>query len=435
MRELYAWIRLVFRTLWSAPLLVLCLPAAAVATNLRILCKRQGRKVWVLSVEEATYLPFVQGALEKLPDGFFNEVMLVVACRQFAVQEVTEKLESQEIPVSLAVQNWFCGAIICYDLFVATHQSAVVPLLRRGPRVCLFHGLPAKGGTFVPEQWRYFDGAFLIGPLQERMFDVFRKSSSRRARLWGRRIGLVKSDALLNGEFDRAEVVQSLRLSPVNPTVLYAPSWEAGTSLRTNGVEICKRLAEQSWNTIIKLHPMSYFPPSELRATGGINWSERLLPFEGERFRHLSRADITPLIAAADVLITDVSSVAFEAFLIDTPVIFIDCPEFFRDTVGEMYGLSENEARNSLEFNCGREAGTVVRSLDELVAAIKGVLSDPTVQSADRERIRRELVFNPGRASVAAAEALVELLATSQRQSTGSQAIRPTPRPDVRKSE
>lgn len=435
MRELWAWLRLVLRTLWNSPLLLLSLPASAVATNLRILLRRRGRKVFVLSVEEATYLPFVQDALEKLQDGFFDEVALVVACRKFATQKVASQLQSSEIPVSLTIHNWSCATILFYDLFVSTHQSAVVPLLRRGPRVCLFHGLPAKGGTFVPEQWWHFDGAFLIGPLQERMFEEFRKSSPRFAKIWGRRIGLIKSDALLNGDIDRREVLHNLQLNPDEPTILYAPSWEAGASLRTNGAEICERLATQPWNTIVKLHPMSYFPQTELRATGGVDWAERLAPFESDRFRHASRADITPLLAAANVLVTDVSSVAFEAILINTPVIFIDCPEFFRETVREMYGLSESEARDSLEFNCGREAGTVVQSLDDLVAAINDALAHPTLQSTARERIRAELVFNPGRAATAAAAALVELLGTSQAGSPKSPDTRPTPHPNVRSSE
>jgi len=435
MRELWAWLRLVFRTLWKSPLLVVTLPVGALTTNMRILLNRRGRKVWVLSVEEATYLPFVQGALGKLPEDFFDKVMLVVACRKFAMPEVCAELNSSGVPVSLAIQNWSCATVVFYDLFVSTHQSAVVPLLGRGPRVCLFHGLPAKGGTFVPEQWRFFDGAFLIGPMQERMFEQFRKSSRRSAQLWGRRIGLIKSDALLNGEIDRAEVIRSLGLCPDEPTVLYAPSWEAGASLRTNGAEICERLTEQPWNTIVKLHPMSYFPPTELRANGGVNWIDRLAPFDGDRFRHASRADITPLLAAADVLITDVSSVAFEAILVDTPVVFIDCPKFFRETVGEMYGLSESEARNSLEFNCGREAGMVVNSLDELLDAIKGALDDPTVRSAQRAKVRAELVFNPGRAATAAAEALVELLGTSQESSPESPDTRPMPHRNVHNSE
>ncbi|MCP4784533.1 MAG: hypothetical protein GY878_13355 [Fuerstiella sp.] len=435
MREFWAWLRLVFRTLWKSPLLLVTLLVAVVATNVRILLNRRGRKVWVLSVEDATYLPFVQGALAQMPDGFFDEIMLVVACRKFAIAEVTSELMSSGIPVSLAIENWSCGMIVFYDLFVSTHQSAVVPVVRRGPRVCLFHGLPAKGGTFVSEQWRFFDGAFLIGPLQERMFEDFRSSSRRSAELWGRRIGLIKSDALLNGKIDRTEVICSLGIDADQPTVLYAPSWESGASLRSNGTGICERLAEQPWNTIVKLHPMSYFPSTEVKASGGVDWIERLASFESDRFRHASRADITPLLAAADVLVTDVSSVAFEAILIDMPVVFLDCPEFFRQTVGEMYGLSEREARDSLEFNCGRDAGAVVTSPDELVTAINFALADPTAQAAEREQVRAELVFNPGRAATVAAEALVELLEASQGRSPESPDTQPTHHPDGRDSE
>jgi len=249
--------------------------------------------------------------------------------------------------------------------------------------------------------------------LQERMFEAFRSSSPKFRRLWSRRIGLIKSDQLLNGGFDRTNVLADLALDPRLPTVLFAPTWEAGAALRTQGQEICQRLAQESWNTIVKLHPMSYFPSTEVFATGGVDWKDAFTSLESDRFRHSPRADVSPLLAAADVLVTDISSVAFEAILVDKPVVFIDCPEFMSKNVREMYGISEAEARNDLRYNCGREAGEVARSLDELIDAIQNAIDDPEKLAAKRGEVREQLVFNPGQAATNAADAFAELLGTS----------------------
>ena len=304
----------------------------------------------VLSIEDVTYLPFVIGGLKELPNGFFDNVLLVIAGRTFSKTDVMSGFQAAGITAELFIDNWACAGLLQYDLFVATHQSSVAPLRSRGPRVCTFHGLPAKGGTFVPAQWQCLDGAFLIGPLQERMFEEFRSSSPKFRSLWGRRIGLIKSDRLLRHGFDRTAVLTELGLEPQRPTVLFAPTWEAGAALRTQGEEICQRLAQENWNTIVKLHPMSYFPSTEVFATGGVDWREAFGPLESKHFRHAVRADVSPLLAAADVLITDMSSVAFEAILIDRPVIFIDCPDFISRTVRDML---QHLRRPRPEKTCG----------------------------------------------------------------------------------
>ncbi len=404
-----AW--LVLKFLATHPWLLFTVLWCGFRDNLRIWWCRRGRRVWLLSLEESVYLPFIQEALQQIPEANWNQIMLVVACRPFATADVQRQIRLLGVTCEFVISNWTCAAILHYDLFLTTHQSAVPPLWKCGERVCSFHGLPAKGGTFVESQWRFLDGAFLIGPLQQRMFEEFQRESLTGSRLWGREIGLIKSDRLLQGTIQRDDVLHQLGLSSKTPTVLYAPSWEEGTSLRVSGLPICETLCESPWNVIVKLHPMSYFPVHETQATGGVDWSAELGRFESmPRFRHPQRCDVTPLVCAADVVVTDVSSVAFEAILIDRPVIFIDCPEFFEGTVQRMYRLSPQQARSDLRFNCGRKGGVVIRSINELHDAIQEAIDSPGRLAKSREEIRDQLVFNRGFASQAAAKAIVELL-------------------------
>ena len=51
-------------------------------------------------------------------------------------------------------------------------------------------------------------------------------------------IGYPKADCLVDGSLDRCEVHQSLGLDPSKPTVLYAPTWSAFSSLNSIGAEL-----------------------------------------------------------------------------------------------------------------------------------------------------------------------------------------------------
>lgn len=404
--------RLIAMFVLQRPWLLLTVVLAGLRNNLRIWWFRRGRRVWILSIEESVYLPFIQEAVTRIPETLWNQIMLIVACRSHATTEVKRQLDVLGIRYEFVITNWACASLFQYDLFLTTHQSAVPPLIKRGERVCSFHGLPAKGGTFVESQWRFLDGALLIGPLQKRMFEQFQNESATGARLWGRDVGLIKSDRLVNGDIRKGEVLRNLGLSAEVSTVLYAPSWEEGTSLRVSGRQICERLCQSPWNVIVKLHPMSYFPVTETKATGGIDWSQELAGFDSmPRYRHPRRSDITPLVCAADVVVTDVSSIAFEAMLIDRPVVFIDCPEFFERTVPGLYGLSPQQAREDIRYNCGRSGGTVIESIDDLPHAIQDSIRFPDRFAAERKEIRDQLVFNRGSASQAAARTIIELLA------------------------
>ena len=156
---------------------------------------------------------------------------------------------------------------------------------------------------------------------------------------------------------------------------------------------------------------MSYYSVAELNATGGIDWIEQFNDLErNRRFRHIKGGDISTLVVASDLLVTDGSSVAFEAFLAGRPVVFFDSPRFFDEIIPAMYGISPDQARNDLRYNSGRHAGPIASTVVELVGLVTQMLNDPTAYVAEREAIRQELLFNPGNAGKIAANEILCLL-------------------------
>lgn len=405
--RVFKFLRTEFRT-------ALSLPFSALLWNARLAAARSaGLKVLIHSVDGPGYLPFAVPTWECLARSERRaEIAFYVAARPSEQREVAESVRGGLLPCRGVIPSWTCAALLAYDLFLTTHQSSAVPLVRRSPRLCTFHGLPAKGGTFVPGEWRHLDGAFLHGPLQRRLFEELESSEGEKVGRWSRDVGYPKSDALVRGEYRRADTLSRLGLDPDSQTVLYAPSWEDGGALRHWGMKVVECLLDVGVQLIVKLHPMSYYPPTNTHATGGVDWTAELDAFREGRagFVHVRGGDVAPLVAGCDLLVTDVSSVAYEAFLVDRPVVFLDVPRFFEVTVGQMYGIGPDEARSDLRYNCGRQAGQVVADPPALGEAVRRGLSNPAEMAVERRDLRDQLIFNPGEGAEHTARAILEVL-------------------------
>jgi hypothetical protein len=139
-------------------------------------------------------------------------------------------------------------------------------------------------------------------------------------------IGFPKLDALINGHYDGNAVRQRLGLSADRPTAIYAPTWSPASSLNLAGEAIVAGLAGAGWNVIIKPHAWLFEP--DLKYSGGIDWRERLRRLEAPgRVVLCESADPSPLVAAADLMVTDHSSIGFEFCRLDRPLIVFDAPD------------------------------------------------------------------------------------------------------------
>lgn len=284
-------------------------------------------------------------------------------------------------------------------------------------RICMFHGLPGKGLTFQKKFMKDFDILFLQGPLEEKMFEEFSAVApevTQQQAIY--RVGYPKSDVFFHPLRTRDEILRGMGLDPKRKTVLYAPSFDKGTSLPQYGEDMFRVLAGLDCNVIVKLHPVSYDRRVVAVHSGGVYWPSVVDRYVAEgHFVHAGNVDVADCLLGADALVTDVSAVALEFMLLDKPVVYVECPDFYamfsRDGT---YTAWDQNPEKDLRVNVGRTAGLRVNNLDELRTAIQRALTYPDEMREARKAVVRQLLFHPGKASGQGATCLAEILGGSR---------------------
>jgi hypothetical protein len=291
-----------------------------------------------------------------------------------------------------------------FDAYVNTDFWNMTWLPRRSRRVHLFHGIAGKYGLDAPTRI-----APVVATFDRLMFAnrdrLQRYADAGLVDPHGDKavlVGYPKVDCLVDGSLDRSSVLRGLGLDPSAPTVLYAPTWSPYSSLSMAGPAIITALARRGGNVIVKLHDRSYDPSD--RASGGVDWRGRLERVCRELGVHLATGfDASPYLVAADVLVTDHSSVGFEYMLLDRPVVVVDCPE-----------LLVNARVSSEKADLLRGAAVVVDAGDA-AAGVDRALADPARHSPRRRAIADEFFYDPGHASARAADCIYDVLALPPR--------------------
>lgn len=222
----------------------------------------------------------------------------------------------------------------------------------------------------------------------------------------------------------KAKTLESMGLSPELPTVLYAPSWNSGLSLRKHGADLAQRLlSNRHMNVIIRLHPASMFPSSHPQFdffTGGVKWAAELSRWQSEYGSFLDGSgflDSVELLRISDLLVTDHSSIAWDFIALRKPVVHIHCEEFYEVATGSQAGKFGNPTRDQLlsdDFlNGGRSHGIVVESMSELSSTLETFANRGTLPVGDLEEISMYLLSNCGSASASVSETLREMLGVS----------------------
>jgi CDP-glycerol glycerophosphotransferase (TagB/SpsB family) len=216
-----------------------------------------------------------------------------------------------------------------------------------------------------------------------------------------RLVGMPKVDRLVDGSMRRDAVLRRLRLDPARPTILYAPTWSAHSSLNLMGVELVERLLAHPWNLIVKLHDRSRDPRAFF--SGGVDWTARLNAVMSREAAHLAAdADICPYLAAADAMITDHSSAGFEYLLLDRPLVRIHIPTLIRESnVNEEYVALMQEAAASVDTAAAA------------VAEVERGLADPSARAGSRHAVAEELFYKPGTATARAVAELYDVMELS----------------------
>lgn len=373
----------------------------------------KGKKVIILDIEEITFVPYILPIFESLNQKT-DRISYYIATHYIGNDKLKVFNIPEEKQFSVNLSREFSGA----HIFLSPHIYGVGNIKSR--RIHINHNQPVKYESYQKCDFVNFDVHFLTSPLHREQTEntiLKYKLEDRNIKLYD--IGYSKSDSLLQGKYKREEVLKSLNLDPGLKSVLYAPSWDEGLSLRTSGDEVIENILKvKNINLIVKLHPISYCPqdgPNYLFYTGGIDWVKRLSKFESlTNFRHVPSNNIDPLLSAADVMVTDLSSVALEFIILDKPVIYIDCPEFFEKTLRQTYSnfgdTTAEFVKNDPKANAGRHVGTVVSGPEDLAEAVNTCLKNPSEHSVKRKEFAKRLTYNPGKAAETAADKILKIL-------------------------
>jgi len=277
-----------------------------------------------------------------------------------------------------------------WDIYLCPNFSQrIVPRFAK-LKVQIFHGVSFKNCA-IKQKGTDFDRLFLPGPYHRRKFierGFFEEGDPRLVMT-----GLPKVDRLVDGSIDPAQVLLSMGLDPALKTVLYAPTGDVGNSLNRHGTEIIEALLKLPINVIVKPHDHA---SDDDKCT--VDWPEKLRNWKHERLRADMGSDVVPLLAAADLLITDASSVAFEYALLDRPIIFFDVPEILQ---------AARKSKIDLE-TWGRKPGDIVEKADELLELVPSLLEDSSAKSEIRRALASDIFYRPGTATDRAVRCLYE---------------------------
>ncbi len=256
-----------------------------------------------------------------------------------------------------------------------------VPAFLPGIKIEVFHGLNSGKRRRNGTQYHFiirglFDLYCTHGPNTTHRFEeLARKTGHFRVA----ETGWSKLDPLLNGNYtkDKAEQAVILFASTFSPRLTAAPHvLEALKTLAANG----------RWKWLVNMHPK--MPPEIVASYRAI---------EGENLEFVETDDVTPLLARADAMLCDTSSILSEFLVLHKPVVtfrtarpadyLIDVQQAdeietaLEHALSHPAGLMENIRRYAEETHPCRDGKSSERTLDAIdtlaESGLKGLKRKP----------------------------------------------------------
>jgi hypothetical protein len=229
---------------------------------------------------------------------------------------------------------YFWLPLIKSEVIIETAITTYADISQSKYKILYAHGLSSLGFSKNHDDIRYvskYDYIFVTGPLQKKSLLLAQK------RYGGHlpelvEIGFLRGDRLIRNKskFDKKGYLKNLGLEN-KFTVLYAPTWGYFSSTKEwidSISDICEQL---DTNLLIRLHPLMFREKSHW-ATGGIDWKDKLVSLDQKykNIRIVSDDNVDENLLCADAMITDASSLGIEFMILEKPVIFLPCPEYFQ---------------------------------------------------------------------------------------------------------
>lgn len=273
----------------------------------------------------------------------------------------------------LALNPFHIFKVAFSDCIVTDHGlHALAPFLRFTSIqfVDVWHGVPFKG--FVSDDFRIqhqYDEVWVSSPAMKTIYREEFGFSEQQLHV----TGYGRIDSLLEYAKEPSQQIQRLGLDPKKcKRVLFAPTWRQELRADAEGGRIAS-LQEM----LSSLDQCAKEKDLEIIFRPHINFSWKDIDI-GSNTTVLDSAqysDTEAILAVADCLITDWSSIAFDFMALGRPLIFIDCDPPFR------YGLTLS----------GRlRAGRVVKTAMDLQEAVSEALENPAQYNSEYGSAYRE---------------------------------------------
>jgi CDP-glycerol glycerophosphotransferase (TagB/SpsB family) len=252
------------------------------------------------------------------------------------------------------------------------------------------HGLASKGATY--ESARVADYACVTSPhMRQWYLDAGVKP---RRDFWV--VGYPQMDSLLRGD----PLPLPFTVPQGRRVALYAPTFQMSlTSVRLIGERTLELLrgAREDVTLIIKPHPLiGNVYPQWMQHWRGLAAAEPHVHLVED-----THTDVMPYLRAADLLVTDLSSVALEYLALRRPMVLISSPHRFEEPYVDA---------NGPEWRW-RDMGHEIFDIERLPAAVSYALDHPTEGEARRQHYY-ELLFGEladGNAGQRIADHIVQL--------------------------
>ena len=234
--------------------------------------------------------------------------------------------------------------VIEFDPDAVIVPGNVVPDFWPGIKVQIFHGLcEEKRGHY--DITGFFDLYCTPGPV---MTENFLSLQEKYGTFLVKETGWSKLDTMFNQK-PIEEYKTDMGLDPSKPTILYAPTFSKRYTSSSDLFHEIKVLQNQDWQWIAKFH--------DLEEKDVIKQYEL---FASDHFRIIKDEGILPWIFAADILITDTSSVAYEFLPLNRPIVTYRATTRLDKGIDimnpqELHGALIRSLEDPLEFNESRK--------------------------------------------------------------------------------
>jgi hypothetical protein len=286
-----------------------------------------------------------------------------------------------------------------WDMYVNTHLNPFRPK-RHALKVFMNHGTAyGNTGTMLPNAQGH-DVFLGISCAQKNFFEMLEPGIFDTKRAFFP-VGSTKADALVNGTYDRGEVLSTLGL-PDRPTILITSHWAPHSTLSILGSQVMEEVSRSfpEYNVIQTGHPYLWTPNKNVDSA----WSDQLVKDlrsveeTNKNAFFIYNLPVQFLLSISDLLIADQSSVMTMYSLLDRPIVFFDNPESRRKKIGK---------EQIMDLYIG--ASHTFPDISKLSSACIEAINNPNKYKRGRALLRDEFFSNLGKSSPVAAEVLSKI--------------------------